>query len=406
MTTSMIPSRSSRFRTAPTISGGSAASSASRSSIVSMRSSGSRSGIAGRGSGATGDLPGSDGSGDERGVRDPSEKLLEQQGHHRDLAEAGIFETPVRRRFVGSHGRDHAVIRIPVGSWRARGDQAHPEVDEGARVGLLAGHDAQVMGLVLAGDADLDEGVETWLAGRLLDPRVDVRKPQDRRHRAPGNAPLAALALPVRDPEALEALDGGRRRGEVELVEPDRIDGLGLADSMLDLAILGPRLGQGRLGRPVHDALLAIAREPRLHEQLDVVVAIRTRRMKPRRAALLAFAQDLLDQPIADLTRTLAGRPDRVELHDGPVVLPALALGADEARDVTVELVDVQQVVRPEGHERQAEEAEDPDRRAADRQAERPRARALGLREPRQLAERGQVGEASGTYLPARPSRA
>ena len=54
--------------------------------------------------------------------------------------------------------------------------------------------------------------------------------------------------------------------------------------------------------------------------------------MEARRAPLRALAQELLDQPVADVAGV--DHPDRVELHDRPFVADALALHADEAGDV------------------------------------------------------------------------
>ena len=94
--------------------------------------------------------------------------------------------------------------------------------------------------------------------------------------------------------------------------------------------VLRPRRGQLRLGRAEQDAFLAVAHEPGLHEQLDVAVDVGARDVEPGGAALRALAQDLLDEPVADVAGV--GDPDRVELHDRPLVADRLALDADEAR--------------------------------------------------------------------------
>ena len=52
---------------------------------------------------------------------------------------------------------------------------------------------------------------------------------------------------------------------------------------------------------------------------------------------------------------------DRVELDDRPLVAQAFALDARQAGQAAALLVDVQQVCRQEGAERQPEEAEDAD---------------------------------------------
>ena len=143
--------------------------------------------------------------------------------------------------------------------------------------------------------------------------------------------------------------------------------------------------------------LLAVAHEAGLHEQLDVAVRVGAGDVEARRCPLGALAQEVLDEPVADVPGV--GHADRVELHDRPFVADGLALDPDQAGDPALLLVHEQQVVRPEGAERQAEEREDTDRRAVDRQAERPRVDAVRLAQPGQLAEGGEVGQARGTDL-------
>ena len=84
-------------------------------------------------------------------------------------------------------------------------------------------------------------------------------------------------------------------------------------------------------------------------------------------AALRAVAQEVLDEPEADVAGLAL--VDGVELDDRPLVAVAVALHAQQPGQVAVLLVDVQLVVRLEGAERHAEEAEDADRAARDRQA-------------------------------------
>ena len=119
--------------------------------------------------------------------------------------------------------------------------------------------------------------------------------------------------------------------------------------------------------------------------------------MEPGGAALGALAQELVDEAVADVAGV--GQADGIELHDRPFVAGRLALDADQAGDPAVLLVDVHQVVRTERAERQPEEAEHPDRRAAHRQAERSGRGAVRLAQARQLAERGEVGQARGADL-------
>ena len=162
---------------------------------------------------------------------------------------------------------------------------------------------------------------------------------------------------------------------------------------------VGPRRRQGSSARPGEDPLLAVAHETGLHQELHVAVRVGARDVEPCGPALGALAQELLDEPIADVAGI--GHPDGVELHDRPLVADRLALDADEAGDPAVLLVDVHEVVRAERAQRQAEQAEDPDRRAGQRQAQRAGVGAVGLAQPRQLPEGREVREARGPDLAA-----
>ena len=243
------------------------------------------------------------------------------------------------------------------------------------------------MWLVLARDADLDEAIDPVAVRALEHVGIEVGESEDRRERAPRHPPVRALALPVGDPERLEALDRRRRDRGVQLHQRVGIHRPGAADVCRRRRRLGPRVGQVVVGRAVQHPFLAVPDEARLHEQLDVVVGVGAGDMEPGRAALLALAQDLLDEPEADLARARsrgrAGRADGVKLHDGPVVAPVLPLHPDEAGHVPIGLVHEEKVVRPDGDEGQTEQAEHADRRAVDRQPERARAGAFGLGDPR-----------------------
>ena len=124
------------------------------------------------------------------------------------------------------------------------------------------------------------------------------------------------------------------------------------------------------------------------------------KRVAPRFAHV---AQTGLDQAVADVAGV--HQPHGVELDDRPLVALAVPLDADEAAQVAVLLVDVQPVVGPEGAERQAEEGEDADGRACQREAQRAGARVVGLRQPGQLAEGGEVGQARRPDLPGAARR-
>src|SRR5262245_43962321 len=209
MTTSIRPSRSTRSSMAETISGGSAARRTSRSSVADSGSAAaqcsiaaSSAGISGSpdstrsaGSGATGDLQVADGGRDEARLGDADEGLLEQQRHGGDLGEAGLLETSIGRRLVGSHGRENPVIRMAgTVARRLGGDLAEPERDQRARIELRPDQQAQVMRLVLAGDAELDEAVDPRPVGGVEDVAIEVGEAQDRGERAARYAPVRALA--------------------------------------------------------------------------------------------------------------------------------------------------------------------------------------------------------------------
>src|SRR3954467_6326368 len=99
MTTSIRASRSARSPIAETISGGRAARSTSRSSVVDCGSGAGRTSSASSadsmGSGATSDLQVADGGGDESRLGDANECLLQEQRHGCDLGEARLLETSV-----------------------------------------------------------------------------------------------------------------------------------------------------------------------------------------------------------------------------------------------------------------------------------------------------------------------
>ena len=104
------------------------------------------------------------------------------------------------------------------------------------------------------------------------------------------------------------------------------------------------RRGQRLAGVAEQDPLVAVAHEARLHEQLHVVVGVGAGHVEPDRAALRAVAQQVLDQPEADVAGVEVAH--RVELHDRPLVARALALHAQQPGDVAVAVEDVQDVVR------------------------------------------------------------
>ncbi len=149
---------------------------------------------------------------------------------------------------------------------------------------------------------------------------------------------------------------------------------------------------QGRRQRPVSrpeaDHLLAVADEAGLHEELDVAVGVGAGDVETGGAAPGDVAQACLHEPVADVAGV--HEADRVELDDRPLVAMPVALDPQQAGEVAVALVHVQEVVRPEGPQRQPEEGEDADRRARQRQAERAGARSLRTG-PGATARRGRT---------------
>ncbi len=143
--------------------------------------------------------------------------------------------------------------------------------------------------------------------------------------------------------------------------------------------------------------LVAEADEARLHEQLHVVVDVTARDVEPDRAPLAAVAQEVLDE--AEPHVACVEVADGVQLDHGPLVAGAVALGAQEARDVPVAVEHVHHVVGAERAERQPEQAEHADPRPRHREPEGSRAVAVGLGQPRQLAQRREIGQPRGADL-------
>ena len=92
------------------------------------------------------------------------------------------------------------------------GDVPEAETDEWRGVDTRPDHDPEIVRLLFASHAELDESVELGRVGGFEDVALDVGEPQDRGERRARHAPVPTLALPVRDPERLEALDRLRRQ--------------------------------------------------------------------------------------------------------------------------------------------------------------------------------------------------
>ena len=93
--------------------------------------------------------------------------------------------------------------------------------------------------------------------------------------------------------------------------------------------------------------------------------------MEANRAPFGAVSHQVLDE--AETRIAGVARTDRVEFHDRPLVARGIALDPQEPGDPARVFIHEEQIVGPEGAERQAEEAEDADPRPADGQTQRPR---------------------------------
>ncbi len=118
------------------------------------------------------------------------------------------------------------------------------------------------------------------------------------------------------------------------------------ADPGRTCLVIGHRRRQRVVRLAEQHVLVAEPDEARLHEQLDVVVDVPAGNVEADRATLAAVAQEVLDEAEADVAGIEIA--DRVELDDGPLVARAVALGAEEARDVAVPVEHVHHVVRAE----------------------------------------------------------
>ena len=118
--------------------------------------------------------------------------------------------------------------------------------------------------------------------------------------------------------------------------------------------------------------------------------------MEAHGAALGPVTQEVLHEAEADVAGV--GQPDGVELHDRPLVALGVALGPQQAGQAALILVHVELVLRPQRPEGHAEQGEDADGVAGDRQAEGTHGGLVGavaaVAELRQLTDRRQVGQA------------
>src|SRR3954464_8808514 len=173
-TTSIRSCLSGSAWTAATISGGSDASSTSRSSIDSRRSSGLKT-----------PTPLADACRHEGRLGDADERFLHQQRDGRDGAEAGLLQPAVDGRLVCAHRRDNAMVVTMIAvTLRSRRDHPESVTDEWRGVRLRPDDHLQIVGLVLLRDADLEEAVELCpvlaAAVGVLDEGLDVGEAEDR----------------------------------------------------------------------------------------------------------------------------------------------------------------------------------------------------------------------------------
>ncbi len=210
-----------------------------------------------------------------------------------------------------------------------------PEAHERRGVGAGPDQDPQVVGLVLLGDADLDEADR----GRRV--RRHPREPPGRtprRRRSGGSASGWSAARASRCPAAPSRRCGTSRGAATGAGVTARRGGrAATASRRLDGPDAGGRprssvsgAGSGQLGTADADHLLAVAGEAGLHEQLHVAVGVGAGDVEAGGAALGAVAQAGLDQAEADVAGVAV--PDGVELHDRPLVAVAVALHAERGR--------------------------------------------------------------------------
>ena len=127
------------------------------------------------------------------------------------------------------------------------------------------------------------------------------------------------------------------------LNQGSRGDRTRVADSDGGCPVFRPRLRERLVRRPVHDPLLAVPREARLHEQLDVVVGVRAGHVKANGAALLTLSEDLLHEPEANLARARA----ELELR-GARILRSSTIRETEPFGVTEQPLFLNQVLEVE----------------------------------------------------------
>ncbi len=108
----------------------------------------------------------------------------------------------------------------------------------------------------------------------------------------------------------------------------DRVEVGGRADAQLLRHRRAQLPGTSERGVAEEDGLLAVAREARLHEQLDVAVGVGAGHVEAAGAPARAIAHEVLDQAEADVTGIAL--IDRVELDDGPLVAVGVAFDARE----------------------------------------------------------------------------
>ena len=224
------------------------------------------------------------------------------------VVEARLLESAVDRRFVGSHGREDPVVvaMIAASSVRAGDDSRAPKSTSGAgRPPAGRGPSGSAAGPPWRRRSGRSRRARCRPCRR---PATPGRRPRRRRSAGSGRGSSAGTrqCVPWRSQSGSRSASsrwtGCGRRRRVQPRQRQGVERRGRADPAAGGPLVGPRLraAAGSAGRNRIE-LLAVAHEAGLHEQLDVAVGVGAGDVEPRGAALRALAQELLDEPVADV---------------------------------------------------------------------------------------------------------